>query len=204
MRQRERRVIVQPLASRVWPCIKIRKPDWCASLRLPKSRLSEEIRVSTVAWIGIFFDTGVVCEFWDAVHAALVQRDRRDRIPQQKRRSVSGGKIRRKGCSNVSGRWSWATRNLCASLGGLNRHSHCFSPLIGMTTSSKCHLSTAFGRLRLMQSAKWRPNRFTHNRTASRLTSTRRAANRSSTSAVLYANLCHAQIAYEITSRGRR
>ena len=51
-------------------------------------------------------------------------------------------------------------------------------------------LPAAVGRSSLMQSAKFRPNRFTQLRRVSRLTVTPRSASRSSTSAVLSAKRC--------------
>jgi len=51
----------------------------------------------------------------------------------------------------------------------------------------RCHLSVGRVRSRRMQSAKCRPKRLTQSRTVYRLTITPRAANRSSTSAVLRA-----------------
>lgn len=57
------------------------------------------------------------------------------------------------------------------------------------------HLSFGRGRSRRMQTAKWRLKRLTHRRTVSRLRITARAANRSSTSAVLSVHRRYAQTA---------
>ena len=69
---------------------------------------------------------------------------------------------KKNGPAALAFRSGWTRMSRTSPYASTARQSQYFRPLIGMTPSSKCHLPTAPGLSRHMQSVKWRPKRLTH------------------------------------------